>query len=70
MRMDFVVVFDPSVDEPERCFGVRNLGYTDIVRLRVLTKASDIPFDWGLATGVKQGVRFSACANSLVSRAV
>jgi hypothetical protein len=29
-----------------------------------------MPFDCGLATGVKQGVRLSAWANSLVSLAV
>ncbi len=29
-----------------------------------------MPFDWGLATGVKQGVRLSAWANSFVSLAV
>jgi hypothetical protein len=34
-----------------------------------LTKASDMPFDWGLLRA-KQGVRLSAWANSLVSRAV
>lgn len=31
MWMDFVVVLDPPVDEPERCFGVGNLGYADII---------------------------------------
>ena len=70
MGMDFVVVLDPSVDEPERRFGVRHCCDADIVPLQGFSKASDMSLNCGLAKGVKQGVRLSAWANSLVSLAV
>jgi hypothetical protein len=30
MGMDLIIVLDPSVDEPESCFCVRDLGDADI----------------------------------------
>src|SRR5690606_7034444 len=47
MWMDFVVILDPSVDKPESCFGVGNLGYADIVSLQ--------GFDESLGHAVRPG---------------
>lgn len=71
--MDFVVVLDPSVDEPARCLGVRSLGYADIVALQ--------SFDEGFrhtvqlrARDVEQGIRLSLgeqpCLPRGISRAI
>ncbi len=70
MGMDFVVVVDPSVDEPERHFGVWHCCDADVIPLRGLDEGFRHAVRLRTGNGVKQGVRLTAWANSLVSLAV
>ena len=66
----FVVVVEPPGDLPERGERVRQRVDANIVALEGFDEASEMPFDSGLWTGVKQGTRLSAVTKSRVSLAV
>lgn len=69
MRVVFVVVEEPPGDLPEHGGGIRQGVHANIVAFEGSTKASAMPFDSGLATGV-HGTKPRARAKSGVSQAV
>ena len=68
--MVLVVVLEPSGELAERGDRIRQGVDANIVAFEGLTKLSDMSFDSGLWTGVKQAMRLSAVAKSRVSLAV